>query len=132
MSMLPPGVPSFIHITQNEFFGRKNKKLMKEEDISVCDCKWDANLPDSACGERCLNVLLNIECTPGYCPCGDMCKNQKFQKFHYAKTKLFQTEDRGWGLMSDENIKVSKMHTSSLLMPISTLMPPEKEVSAGL
>ncbi|XP_047321829.1 histone-lysine N-methyltransferase ASHH1-like isoform X1 [Impatiens glandulifera] len=109
MSMLAPGVPSFIHITQNESFGRKNKKLMKEEDIIVCDCKWDANLPDSACGERCLNVLLSVECTPGYCPCGDMCQNQKFQKFHYSKTKLFQTEDRGWGLLADENIKSGQL-----------------------
>ncbi|XP_047320244.1 histone-lysine N-methyltransferase ASHH1-like [Impatiens glandulifera] len=109
MSMQVPGVPSFIHITQNESFGRKNKKLMKEEDIIVCDCKWDANLPDSACGERCLNVLLSVECTPGYCPCGDMCQNQKFQKFHYSKTKLFQTEDRGWGLLADENIKSGQL-----------------------
>lgn len=31
---------------------------------------------------------------------------QRFQKCQYAKTKLFRTEGRGWGLRSDESIKV--------------------------
>lgn len=31
---------------------------------------------------------------------------QRFQKCEYAKTKLFRTEGRGWGLLADENIKV--------------------------
>ncbi|XP_047322758.1 histone-lysine N-methyltransferase ASHH1-like [Impatiens glandulifera] len=104
---LPPGVPSFTHITRNNFGGRKNKKL-KTADIAVCVCKWDASLPNSACGKSCLNVMSSIECTPGYCPCGDMCQNQKFQKLLYAKTKLFQTADRGWGMLADENIKAGQ------------------------
>ncbi|XP_047319745.1 histone-lysine N-methyltransferase ASHH1-like isoform X2 [Impatiens glandulifera] len=105
--MLPPGVPSFTHITRNDFGGRKNKKL-KTVDIAVCVCKWDASLPNSACVKSCLNVMSSIECTPGYCPCGDMCQNQKFQKLLYAKTKLFQTADRGWGMLADENIKAGQ------------------------
>lgn len=48
----------------------------KEEDIAICVCQFDANDPDSACGERCLNVLTSTECTPGCCPCGVYCKNQ--------------------------------------------------------
>ncbi|WZZ69277.1 hypothetical protein YC2023_080647 [Brassica napus] len=58
---------------------RKNiskKPQSKEEDISICECKFDFGDPDSACGERCLNVITNTECTPGYCPCGVYCKNQ--------------------------------------------------------
>jgi len=31
---------------------------------------------------------------------------QKFQKCEYAKTKLFKTEGRGWGLLADEDLKV--------------------------
>jgi hypothetical protein len=31
---------------------------------------------------------------------------QRFQKCEYAKTKLFQTQGRGWGLLADEDIKV--------------------------
>jgi len=34
------------------------------------------------------------------------CCLQRFQKCEYAKTKLFRTEGRGWGLLADENIKV--------------------------
>lgn len=51
-------------------------KKQKEEDIAICECKFDFGDLDSACGERCLNVLTSTECTPGYCPCGVYCKNQ--------------------------------------------------------
>lgn len=96
-----------MHIRQNDFSGRKHKKL-KEEDIAVCECKYDAYNPESACGETCLNVLTSTECTPGYCPCGEHCRNQKFQKCEYAKTKLFLTEGRGWGLLADQNMKAGQ------------------------
>ncbi|KAL3619925.1 hypothetical protein CASFOL_034837 [Castilleja foliolosa] len=104
---LPEGAPPYVHITQNEFFGIKLKKL-KEEDIGVCECKYDACTPESACGESCLNVLTNTECTQGYCPCGEHCMNQKFQKCEYAKTKLFKTEGRGWGLLADQQMKAGQ------------------------
>lgn len=101
--LLPEGVAPFIQINQNDSSGRKHIKH-KEEDIPICECKYDANDPDSACGERCLNALTSTECIPGYCPCGDYCKNQRFQKSEYAKTRLFKTEGRGWGLLADEKI----------------------------
>ncbi|KAJ4967135.1 hypothetical protein NE237_018984 [Protea cynaroides] len=107
MDQLIEGPSHYIHIEQNEFSYRKHKK-QKEEDIAICNCKFDANDPDSACGERCLNVLTSTECTPGFCPCGINCKNQKFQKCAYAKLKLFKTEGRGWGLLADENIKAGR------------------------
>uniref|UniRef100_A0A1J3FKJ3 Histone-lysine N-methyltransferase ASHH1 n=1 Tax=Noccaea caerulescens TaxID=107243 RepID=A0A1J3FKJ3_NOCCA len=97
-------LPQYEHIYQNDFSYRKHKK-QKEEDISICECKFDFGDPDSACGERCLNVITNTECTPGYCPCGVYCKNQKYQKCEYAKTKLIKSEGRGWGLVALEEIK---------------------------
>ncbi|XP_060172143.1 histone-lysine N-methyltransferase ASHH1-like isoform X1 [Lycium barbarum] len=107
MVQLPEGVTPFTHITQNEFLGRKHKKL-KDEDIAICECKYDAADPESTCGERCLNLLTSTECTPGYCQCGENCRNQRFQKCEYAKTKLFRTEGRGWGLLADEDIKAGQ------------------------
>ncbi|KAL3507073.1 hypothetical protein ACH5RR_032455 [Cinchona calisaya] len=104
---LPEGLPSFIHIYQNDFVGRKPKKL-KDDDVAICLCKYDANYPESACGDRCLNVMTSTECTRGYCPCEDFCMNQRFQKCEYAKTKLFQTEGRGWGLLAVEDIKAGQ------------------------
>ncbi|XP_054787071.1 histone-lysine N-methyltransferase ASHH1 isoform X1 [Prosopis cineraria] len=100
-------LPQYIHITQNEFLNRRHVK-QKEEDMAICECKYNASDPDSACGDGCLNVLTSSECTPGYCPCGVFCKNQRFQKCEYAKTKLFKTEGRGWGLLADENIKAGQ------------------------
>ncbi|GMH31637.1 hypothetical protein Nepgr_033481 [Nepenthes gracilis] len=97
----------YIHINQNDFLHRKHKKH-REEDVAICVCKYDANDPDSACGETCLNVLTSTECTPGYCPCGVCCNNQRFQRCEYAKTKLFDTGCRGWGLLADENIKAGR------------------------
>ncbi|XP_008237500.1 PREDICTED: histone-lysine N-methyltransferase ASHH1 isoform X3 [Prunus mume] len=99
--------PEYIHIDQNEFSHRRHK-TQTEEDIAICECKYDEHDPESACGERCLNVLTSTECTPGYCPCGVYCKNQRFQKCEYAKTKLFRTEGRGWGLLANENIKAGQ------------------------
>ncbi|KAK3018019.1 hypothetical protein RJ639_004739, partial [Escallonia herrerae] len=104
---LPEGVLPFIHINQNDYTGRRQTK-QKEEDIAVCECKYNASVPDSACGDRCLNVLTSTECMSGYCPCGDYCKNQRFQKCEYAKTKVFKTEGRGWGLLADEDIKAGQ------------------------
>ncbi|WMV36799.1 hypothetical protein MTR67_030184 [Solanum verrucosum] len=87
--------------------GNAHKKL-KEDNIAICQCNYDTSDPESACVERCLNVLTNTECTPGYCQCGDTCENQIFQKREYAKTKLFRTNGRGWGLLADENIKAGQ------------------------
>ncbi|TYI22906.1 hypothetical protein ES332_A06G132000v1 [Gossypium tomentosum] len=100
-------LPQYEHIFQNEFSYRKHKK-QKEEDIAICECKFDFSDPDSTCGERCLNVLTSTECTPGYCPCGVYCKNQKFQKCQYARVTLFKTEGRGWGLLAAEYIKAGQ------------------------
>ncbi|KAH9618976.1 hypothetical protein KSS87_007028 [Heliosperma pusillum] len=101
------GLTGYIHINQNEFSYRKHKK-QKDEDVVICECKIDSNDPDSACGDGCLNVLTSTECTPGYCPCGEDCKNQKFQRCEYAKTKLIKTEGRGWGLRAEEDIKAGQ------------------------
>ncbi|KAL6883594.1 hypothetical protein ACP4OV_011008 [Aristida adscensionis] len=70
--------PSYIHIETNDFSYRRHKR-QKEEDIAVCECQYDILDPESPCGERCLNVLTNTECTPGYCRCGVYCKNQAGQ-----------------------------------------------------
>ncbi|KAM3367444.1 hypothetical protein ACQJBY_016195 [Aegilops geniculata] len=99
----PTEAPLYIHIETNDFSYRRHKR-QKEEDIAVCECQYDLMDPDSACGERCWNVSTNTECTPGYCRCGVYCKNQRFQKSQYARTRLVKTEGRGWGLLADENI----------------------------
>lgn len=56
-------------------------KKQKEEDIAVCECRYNADDPDSACADGCLNVLTSTECTPGHCNCGILCKNQVGSRF---------------------------------------------------
>ncbi|XP_071938651.1 histone-lysine N-methyltransferase ASHH1-like isoform X2 [Coffea arabica] len=75
---LPEGLSSFTHIYQNDFVGRKPKKV-KDDDVAICFCKYDPNNPESACGDGCLNVMTSTECIRGYCPCQDYCKNQAGQ-----------------------------------------------------
>ncbi|KAL9249467.1 Histone-lysine N-methyltransferase ASHH1-like protein [Drosera capensis] len=106
--MVVEGPTDYICISQNEFSCRKPKK-QKDEDVAVCDCRYDAFNPDSACGYSCLNYLTSTECTPGYCACGPFCKNKRFQRCEYAKTRLFKTDGRGWGLLADEFIKAGQL-----------------------
>lgn len=72
-------------------------KKQKEEDIAICVCRYDANDPDSACGERCLNVLTSTECTPGFCPCDIYCKNQVNAEGH--SLSFCNNETQGWEWM---------------------------------
>lgn len=75
----------------NCFLARQKK--LKEEDIAVCECKYDPSNPESGCGESCLNVLTNTECTPGYCPSGQHCRNQV--RKHRSVSKDYNYEVRG-------------------------------------
>ncbi|KAL2507248.1 Histone-lysine N-methyltransferase ASHH1 [Forsythia ovata] len=86
----------------------QERQKLNEEDIAICECVYDGTNPESACGESCLNVLTITECTAGYCPCREHCRNQKFQKCEYARTKLFKTVGRGWGILADEKIKAGR------------------------
>ncbi|XP_078441312.1 SET domain group 26 isoform X2 [Wolffia australiana] len=99
--------PLYEHIYMNEFVNRKHVK-QREEDIAICVCQLDVHDPESACGDRCLNVLTSTECTPGYCPCGVYCKNQRFQKCEYPLVRLFKTVDRGWSLLAAQNIEAGQ------------------------
>ena len=51
-------------------------KKLREEDIDIWECKYDAIDSNNACVGRCLNLLTNIEYTSGYYPCGETCRNQ--------------------------------------------------------
>ncbi|KAG0595625.1 hypothetical protein M758_UG182800 [Ceratodon purpureus] len=94
-------ISKYDNISQNEFFLREHV-VQKEVDISVCECS-----PETECRLRCLNALLSYECTPNNCPCGALCQNQKFQKCENARVRKKKTNDRGWGLYADQDIKVS-------------------------
>ncbi|CAI8598342.1 unnamed protein product [Vicia faba] len=97
---------SFTHISTNEFLHRKPKTQTIDE-VMVCHCKPP---PEGklGCGDECLNRVLNIECVPGTCPCGDRCSNQQFQNRKYSRLKWFKCGKKGYGLKALE--RVAKGH----------------------
>jgi hypothetical protein len=78
--------------------GKRNKRMM-------CDCQFDPETDDlsEACGEKCLNRLLMIECG-SRCPCGEYCNNKRFTRGLYAEVEVFKTEMKGWGLMANKEL----------------------------
>ena len=79
--------------SQNIYVNRKEKKLNKDH-VSICECIYIEHV--SECGDNnCTNRIVCVECHPKYCPCGQYCKNNRFQKRRYAKLEVFCTENRG-------------------------------------
>lgn len=93
-------------IKKNEFVGRKHVKL-KYDDIPRCNCKIIDGKP-GCIDNSCINRALHIECTPGTCPCGDLCMNQRFQKREYVRLKKIKTEKKGYGLLANEDIRMGE------------------------
>lgn len=73
-----------------------------EKEENLCECKKNGSLCHD---DQCLNRVSYIECDPKRCPVNDQCKNQRFRKLEYAKLKPFKTENAGWGLMAEEDLK---------------------------
>ena len=70
-------------------------------EYTPCNCKPTDEAPCSS-NSNCINHMLMCECNPAMCPAGDKCQNQRFQKLEYAKTEIFKTNQRGWGLKTAE------------------------------
>ena len=72
-------------------------------DFLPCQCT-----SDSPCNEdsTCVNRAIHIECNPKSCPVGELCQNQRMQKFQNAKTELVFTGNRGWGLKASTDLSV--------------------------
>lgn len=50
--------------------------------------------------------MLFYECDTKYCPCGSKCSNQRIQKkASNYKLQVFKTDERGWGLRTNQDIK---------------------------
>lgn len=78
----------------------KTVKPIKSLDLPQCVCE-----PESGCGASCLNRMVYFECNPETCRCGNKCKNTKIQKNITAPVQRFLTEDKGFGIRSNQAIK---------------------------
>jgi hypothetical protein len=107
-----PEKPSrYTTILKNVYVNRKPRKL-SEDEIAVCNCVPKPAAEGSnklvGCTKDCVNRMLNIECTPDYCPCGDKCTNQQFQQRKYCDLILFYAGRKGWGVKAGSDIKAGQ------------------------
>lgn len=92
----------WTHISHS-VYKHRSRKAQTIDEIMVCQCKPPED-GSSGCGDGCWNRLLNIECVPGTCPCGDQCSNQRFQKRSYANVGWFRCGKKGFGLQVLEDV----------------------------
>lgn len=76
---------------------------LESPEFLPCQCT-----PESPCKEdsTCVNRAIHSECNPKNCPVGELCQNQRMQKCHNARTELFFTGNRGWGLKATADLNV--------------------------
>lgn len=116
---LPDNLPPFEIIKEcqiaqdSDYSDNSDENSGEEEDIEEvfpCECGYDENsnfFESQACGPlaNCINRELFIECNAEECPCRDRCQNQNFQKRKYAKVKVIETEGKGFGLFTCEDLR---------------------------
>lgn len=78
---------------------KKKEGKKKKFDISRCSCG-----PSDNCEINCVNRGLQIECTLGFCPTGEKCTNNRFQKCIYPKLEIFDAGGKGNGIVTRENL----------------------------
>lgn len=90
--------------------------------VAVCSCD---PAKGQVCGEdsQCLNRSMHIECTKGFCPAGDLCRNQRLQhKKENAKLQVclvFRTA--AWIQLipchaSECALMVAKLHVCTIVL----------------
>lgn len=66
--------------------------------------------------------MIYTECSPGLCPCGDSCMNNRFQKHLWAPClEMFLTPDRGYGVRSSHHLMSGKKNKFIFLSPFNAL-----------
>ncbi|PIK39100.1 putative histone-lysine N-methyltransferase ASH1L-like [Apostichopus japonicus] len=96
--------PKFRKIRQNIYIDVRASSSVEEN--TRCSCKCPIDLRGSGCGDDCLNRIMQQECSPETCPCGERCSNQRLQKrFWISELERFMTQSRGWGIRTNMAIK---------------------------
>lgn len=67
-----------------------------------CFCPYIED--ELGCLAGCINRSMNVECVAGLCACGANCANQRFQRRSYVAMMPFRTDNRGWGIVTLEDI----------------------------
>lgn len=103
------GVPKLNRASRPPKYGKLSANLYakgtkppvnkKFDDSSICNCSSGMQ----CAMDFCINRACHIECDQ-FCPCGPYCRNQRLQKKEYAKLKLIKTPNRGFGVITEQDL----------------------------
>ncbi|GFR23537.1 histone-lysine N-methyltransferase, H3 lysine-36 specific [Trichonephila clavata] len=95
---------AYKHIQVNRALSPAQIFICDVNEMLQCSCDPSKANP---CGleSECLNRSMLMECHPDVCKAKNLCQNQKFQRRQYASTKIFKTENCGWGLKTLQDVK---------------------------
>ncbi|KAH3760245.1 histone-lysine N-methyltransferase ASHH2 [Pelomyxa schiedti] len=91
---------AFQYITTNLYNHRQRKN--ESDGLTVCGCTPIQGEP--CCGASCINRAMHYECFAELCPCKDKCTNRRFQNKEYVVVIPFKTAERGYGLLTLQDI----------------------------
>lgn len=91
-------VPKYNKIQSNKYPSTQEKLFKKP--MMKCEC-----LPDSGCGDNCLNRMSLQECIRKDCNCRKNCTNTQIQTPSKLPFSVFKTVDKGWGVKTLTEIK---------------------------
>ncbi|KAK9845360.1 hypothetical protein WJX81_004380 [Elliptochloris bilobata] len=95
--------PAVWQLVHDNVYTHRAPKEQDEDDIMICHCR-PIFAGGVGCGPDCLNRVLNMECVPGYCPCGEQCSNQMFSRRQYARLDKRRAGAKGFGLFTEQGL----------------------------
>ncbi|XP_055585107.1 nuclear receptor binding SET domain protein isoform X2 [Uranotaenia lowii] len=101
--------PMYIKIRSNKYVLPLKAPFQGREEMDDNICECSPSDPDP-CGSssNCINRALMIECNQKVCPCGDLCQNRAFQSKRYPALSVKRIMNKGWGLVSQEDIQMGQ------------------------
>ena len=100
------------HRIHRNIFIAPRPKSVTEDDVLICACVPDPET-GKGCGPDCINRDVLVECDPAFCPCGDGCQNQKFQKKDYAKLDIQRTGRRATACSPSKRLRKGSSSSST-------------------
>ena len=111
---------TYRHVNSLQYNKTCRPKRYPPNENGICNCTpvpKDSN--HIACGEKCLNALIMIECVGDLnsktinpytnCVCGPTCGNRKLSRKEVAKCKVERENGKGWGLMALESVNKGRL-----------------------
>lgn len=100
--------PAVWQLVTSNLYPHRSRNTQDDDEIMVCQCTSVVGTDGDACGEHCLNRMLNIECVEKFCPNGSRCTNRQFSQKKYASLEIQRAGKKGFGLFAKEDLKAGQ------------------------